>query len=420
MSAFQRVSTLPLLGCFAFSALVLNNDAFFLKIGAFNLSPFDALFLAMVAVKVARVAEPTAYGVPRQPVATLVVLHLLTLVFLLAVQTQHSGPAPGDVFRDFRTLFYFLTVPFLCYRDISTHANYMTIHKFLIWSGVGVAAYAIGEQVFLFSIANPVRNLRIGIWVIPFAVVSLLYFQEQLGMTRRRANLMMLFMLVALVFSLHRSQYLQLAVSVVLASLLGGRVNAMRKAVAAFVPALIGASLVFVAIGYADVLIDRLMSINDLDNDSSYGARLQELEGQILMFHQAPLLGYGAGARSWVMGENGFELSIFSHNSWMFYLVKFGLIGAFMIFLPSVLILLCSLLPRYRDPQHELHRRYLLSCLPIYLLIDPMSGGLAYAPKTAFVGFLLCYCLSLIHNAQRPAVYRALVPTINKGMPHHG
>ena len=43
---------------------------------------------------------------------------------------------------------------------------------------------------------------------------------------------------------------------------------------------------------------------------------------------------------------------------------------------------------------------YLLATAPIYIFVDSLSGGLAYAPKTAFTGFLLCYCLSLIRNAR--------------------
>jgi hypothetical protein len=48
-----------------------------------------------------------------------------------------------------------------------------------------------------------------------------------------------------------------------------------------------------------------------------------------------------------------------------------------------------------------MHRRYLISIVPVYILIDSMSGGLAYAPKTGLTGFLLCYCLSLLRNDVR-------------------
>ena len=65
-----------------------------------------------------------------------------------------------------------------------------------------------------------------------------------------------------------------------------------------------------------------------------------------------------------------------------------------MIMLPPLLILLLTLFRRYAHPGLELHRRYLLATAPIYIFIDSMSGGLAYAPKTAFTGFLLCYCSS--------------------------
>jgi O-antigen ligase len=207
-------------------------------------------------------------------------------------------------------------------------------------------------------------------------------------------------MLLALVFSLNRSQYLQLAISVFIAVLLGAGPEIRRRAVLVFAPAAVAGVLVFAAIGYLDVLTNRIFSVERLDEDSSYGARVQEMQGQMDFFAESPVFGKGAGFRSWVMGENGFELSTFAHNSWAFYLMKFGVVGTIMIMLPPVLILLLTLLRRYAHPGLELHRRYLLATAPIYIFIDSLSGGLAYAPKTAFTGFLLCYCLSLMRNAQ--------------------
>jgi hypothetical protein len=211
-----------------------------------------------------------------------------------------------------------------------------------------------------------------------------------------------MFMIVALVFSLNRSQYLQLAATVFIAVLLGARVGALRRATLLFAPAIVGGMLVFYAIGYLDVLEHRVLTVEELDDDSSYGARVQEYEGQMNQFRERPFFGHGAGYRFWVMGQDGFELGTFAHNSWAFYLMKFGLVGTIIIMGPCLLLMLMSLGRRYADPMLEMHRRYLIACVPIYIVIDSMSGGLAYAPKTALTGFLLTYCLSLLRN-YRPA-----------------
>jgi hypothetical protein len=145
-----------------------------------------------------------------------------------------------------------------------------------------------------------------------------------------------------------------------------------------------------------------VLTVEELDDDSSYGARVQEYEGQMNQFRERPFFGHGAGYRFWVMGQDGFELGTFAHNSWAFYLMKFGLVGTIIIMGPCLLLMLMSLGRRYADPMLEMHRRYLIACVPIYILIDSMSGGLAYAPKTALTGFLLTYCLSLLRN-YRPA-----------------
>jgi hypothetical protein len=400
MNPHRRLSTLHLLGLFAFTALALNDDRFILGVGSFKLSPFDFLFVAMLGVKALRLADPRAYALPRGLLGLLLGLQALSVVYLLLVSVDHPGIETGDVARDLRIVFYFLCTPFLCYKDIDSPHAYAVLQKYIVAACLAVATLMLLEQLQGFSVANPLRNVRLGVWAIPFGVVSLLYFRRTLNVSGPKAYALTVYMLLALVFSLNRSQYLQLAASVLIAVLLGAGPEIRRRAVLVFAPAAIAGVLVFASIGYLDVLTNRIFSVERLDEDSSYGARIQEMQGQMDSFAESPVFGKGAGFRSWVMGENGFELSTFAHNSWAFYLMKFGVVGTIMIMLPPLLILLLTLLRRYAHPGLELHRRYLLATAPIYIFIDSLSGGLAYAPKTAFTGFLLCYCLSLMRNAQ--------------------
>ncbi len=400
MRPHRRLSTLHLLGMFAFTALALNDDHFVLGVGSFKLSPFDVIFVAMLAVKALRLAEPSAYALPRGVLGMLLGIQTLSVIYLLLVSLDHPGIETGDVARDLRIVFYFLCTPFLCYKDIDSPAAYAVLQKYIVAACLAVATLMLLEQAQGFSVANPLRNVRLGVWAIPFGVVSLLYFRRTLNVSGPKAYALTVYMLLALVFSLNRSQYLQLAISVFIAVLLGAGPEIRRRAVLIFAPAAVAGVLVFASIGYLDVLANRIFSVERLDEDSSYGARIQEMQGQMDSFAESPVFGKGAGFRSWVMGENGFELSTFAHNSWAFYLMKFGIVGTIMIMLPPLLILLLTLLKRYAHPGLELHRRYLLATVPVYIFIDSLSGGLAYAPKTAFTGFLLCYCLSLMRNAQ--------------------
>ena len=400
MTTRRRLSTLHLLGLFVFTALALNDDRFIVGVGSFKLSPFDLLFVAMLAVKALRLVDPGAYALPRGALGVLLGIQGISVIYLLLVSMHHPGIETGDVARDLRIVFYFLCTPFLCYKDIDSPHAYAVLQKYIVAACLAVATLMLLEQAQGFSVANPLRNVRLGVWAIPMGVVSLLYFRRTLNVSGPKAYALTLYMVMALVFSLNRSQYLQLAVSVIIAVLLAGRADIRRRAVLIFAPAAIAGVLIFASIGYLDVLTNRIFSVERLDEDSSYGARVQEMEGQMDFFAESPVFGKGAGFRSWVMGENGFELSTFAHNSWAFYLMKFGVVGTTMIMLPPLLILLFSLFRRYAHPGLEMHRRYLLATAPIYIFIDSMSGGLAYAPKTAFTGFLLCYCLSLIRNAR--------------------
>lgn len=426
----RRLSTLHLLGLFVFTALALNDDRFIVGVGSFKLSPFDLLFVAMLGVKALRLAHPGAYALPRGPLGVLLGIQAISVIYLLVVSAHHPGIETGDVARDLRIVFYFLCTPFLCYKDIDSPHAYAILQKYIVAACLAVATLMLLEQATGFSVANPLRNVRLGVWAIPMGVVSLLYFRRTLNVSGPKAYALTLYMVMALVFSLNRSQYLQLAISVIIAVLLAGNADIRRRAIMIFAPAAVAGVLIFASIGYLDVLTQRIFSVERLDEDSSYGARVQEMEGQMQFFAESPVFGKGAGFRSWVMGENGFELSTFAHNSWAFYLMKFGVVGTIMIMLPPLLILLFSLFRRYAHPGLEMHRRYLLATAPIYIFIDSMSGGLAYAPKTAFTGFLLCYCLSLMRNAQimpvprqespapspRPDVVRRAPPT--RVIPH--
>ncbi|CAB3872506.1 O-antigen ligase family protein [Achromobacter mucicolens] len=406
----RRLSTLHLLGLFVFTALALNDDRFIVGVGSFKLSPFDLLFVAMLGVKALRLAHPGAYALPRGPLGVLLGIQAISVIYLLVVSAHHPGIETGDVARDLRIVFYFLCTPFLCYKDIDSPHAYAILQKYIVAACLAVATLMLLEQATGFSVANPLRNVRLGVWAIPMGVVSLLYFRRTLNVSGPKAYALTLYMVMALVFSLNRSQYLQLAISVVIAVLLAGNADIRRRAIMIFAPAAVAGVLIFASIGYLDVLTQRIFSVERLDEDSSYGARVQEMEGQMQFFAESPVFGKGAGFRSWVMGENGFELSTFAHNSWAFYLMKFGVVGTIMIMLPPLLILLFSLFRRYAHPGLEMHRRYLLATAPIYIFIDSMSGGLAYAPKTAFTGFLLCYCLSLMRNAQIMPVPRQESP----------
>ena len=430
MTTRRRLSTLHLLGLFVFTALALNDDRFIVGVGSFKLSPFDLLFVAMLGVKALRLADPGAYALPRGALGMLLGIQAISVIYLLLVSSHHPGIETGDVARDLRIVFYFLCTPFLCYKDIDSPHAYAILQKYIVAASLAVATLMLLEQATGFSVANPLRNVRLGVWAIPMGVVSLLYFRRTLNVSGPKAYMLTLYMVMALVFSLNRSQYLQLAISVIVAVLLAGSADIRRRAVMIFAPAAVAGVLIFASIGYLDVLTNRIFSVERLDEDSSYGARVQEMEGQMQFFAESPVFGKGAGFRSWVMGENGFELSTFAHNSWAFYLMKFGVVGTTMIMLPPLLILLFSLFRRYAHPGLEMHRRYLLATAPIYIFIDSMSGGLAYAPKTAFTGFLLCYCLSLMRNAQimpvprqeshapspRPDIVRRAPPT--RVIPH--
>ena len=215
----RHLSTPASAGPFAFTALALNDDSFILGVGSFKLSPFDVIFVAILVVKAMRLADPAA-ALPRGALGLLLGIQALSVAYLLLVSIDHPGIETGDVARDLRIVFYFLTTPLSLlqgHRHAACLCRAAEVHH---RSCLTVATLMLLQQLQGFSIANPVRNVRLGVWAIPLGVVSLLYFRRTLRISGPKAYALTLYMLLALVFSLNRSQYLQLAVSVLLAMML--------------------------------------------------------------------------------------------------------------------------------------------------------------------------------------------------------
>ena len=60
------------------------------------------------------------------------------------------------------------------------------LQTYIIAACLTVATLMLLQQLQGFSIANPVRNVRLGVWAIPLGVVSLLYFRRTLRISGPR------------------------------------------------------------------------------------------------------------------------------------------------------------------------------------------------------------------------------------------
>ena len=61
------------------------------------------------------------------------------------------------------------------------------MQTYIIAACLTVATLMLLQQLQGFSIANPVRNVRLGVWAIPLGVVSLLYFRRTLRISGPKA-----------------------------------------------------------------------------------------------------------------------------------------------------------------------------------------------------------------------------------------
>ena len=296
----RHLSTLHLLGLLPSRRWPANDDSFILGVGSFKLSPFDVIFVAILVVKAMRLADPAAYALPRGRYGPAAGHQALSVAYLLLVSIDHPASRPAT----WRATCASCSISDHALSLLQGHRHAACLcraaevhHRSLPDGGHADAAATIAGLQH----RQPVRNVRLGVWAIPLGVVSLLYFRRTLRISGPKAYALTLYMLLALVFSLNRSQYLQLAVSVLLAMMLASGSEARRRVVLIFAPAAVAGVLVFASIGYLDVLTNRIFSVERLDEDSSYGARVQEMQGQMDFFAQSPVFGKArdSAAGSW-------------------------------------------------------------------------------------------------------------------------
>ncbi len=214
-------------------------------------------------------------------------IQTLSVIYLLLVSLDHPGIETGDVARDLRIVFYFLCTPFLCYKDIDSPAAYAVLQKYIVAACLAVATLMLLEQAQGFSVANPLRNVRLGVWAIPFGVVSLLYFRRTLNVSGPKAYALTVYMLLAWCFRSTAASTCSWRSRSSSPCCWGAGPEIRRRAVLIFAPAAVAGVLVFASIGYLDVLTNRIFSVERLDEDSSYGARIQEMQGRWTLSRRA-------------------------------------------------------------------------------------------------------------------------------------
>jgi O-antigen ligase len=390
-----------LLGAFLMvGACAFYDDAFKIAIGSFTVSPYDFFFVVLciyflyfVFNKTRRITPPRYKNIKN--------ISLLGLAYVLIIPfVRRTDYAFSDVARDWRVVVYLVAVPLLMQSIVSTRADLDRFQICLRLAALFVVfRFLISFFEFRTSTFEAFRSATLGIWMLPFSIISVLLFEYRLKDPMMRVlNWVLVFASVlVVVLSLNRSQYLQLAASVLLIYAFGYlRRSASIKAFFFLMAIILLLIPLLSYIGYNKYFVERVSTFRGFQNEVSVGSRIEEANKQLEMFYESKILGKGPGYKSLVTGPTGWEESVFAHNSIVYYLVKFGIVGSLLILLSPVLIIISIFRAKISDSFLVAHKRFFLMAYLPYLAIDTFSAAWSFSQKALFSGMLLGYVCSIL------------------------
>lgn len=395
-----------LVGLTLVSIVTFYGDNFKIDVLGFTVSPFDFLilifFFFFFLTKAIQKNQGTRSGsvfIQGKIIKGVLFAGILYLIgFPILNNTDYPLP---DIIRDWRVVLYLILTPWVVKEAFSSKKDFELFRTFLLISGIAVSISFIILVFESYSMAiDPLRVSNLGFWVVPFSLVSLMMFNKESEPPFKKILywVTIVILLSAVVLSLNRGQYLQLVCSLILLGFLGQMER--RKITSVFI-VLIALSLIVIALAnftaYGYHIKTRLQTVSRIATDVSIASRIEELNMQMAAFWESPAFGKGPGFRSLTTSPNVWvwEESLFAHNSFAYYLMKFGIIGSVLILLNPVLILVAILSLKVRGEFLIKHKRLFLITYLAYLCFDFFSAAWSFAPKSLFSGILLGYGLSM-------------------------
>ena len=346
---------------------------------------------------------PHAHRIPRGVLIAAAALATVSIIGVIGGMKEDY--ALYDIVKDFRLALYLL-LSFWLFTLIPLKQHLGLLTWVLIVGGVAVAIQVLAafyQGYFVTGQLAAARAVWIPAQILTFAIFLLMAKRYRATGFFRRSLLYacVLLFLMAMLLSLTRSIWIQLAMTTCFLGLVGRRLRRVTLVV------LMLTVLTLSSVGLLAIVVEELpeelrtrieafSSFLRGEERGSLYSRFDEASAGMHKFYHSPVLGRGFGTtiESYDQASRRLIVTTFMHNSAVFYLLKLGIVGALAFFSFCALALFRALrVPA--DSELVTRARLLFSLLAGFMVTGNFSGNLNYAPFMILLGALFAQSVLL-------------------------
>jgi len=397
-----------------FTAGVYVTSWFELKIPfkGFLINPFDFLFMILIFSFFLRsMLDKTYTKVIKNNLFLLLVVTLFYAVFS-GILGMINGNKLADILKDFRIFYLFLSMVYFSTFFFKSTNDVVLFGKVIIAIGIFISFEQIGYFIIHLNVANVwlTRNIAIPAQIIPFALAYLYCFRNNLGnpIINKFWIIIAALFLLAITVSFTRSIYLQTLFTLFLAVLMSSKtpVSSIFKMIISltlFAIILGPISKAFLGVNINEGVFRRLSLFFTNSKDLALQHRFSESVYAFKMFLSHPIIGTGLGTRLIFLNPEiqKMEQTLYLENSFLWYLVKSGIIGALLIFWFYFKSFRSIFKFNSQDSFYKKYRAFYFSSMFSFVFIHSFSGNLSYAPFLIFLGLMVGQSISIYYSENK-------------------
>ncbi|MCX5701465.1 MAG: O-antigen ligase family protein [Candidatus Omnitrophica bacterium] len=382
----------------------------------FLINPYDLVFITLIFSFYLRSMIDKTYF--RVKIKNLFFLLVITLFY--AIVSGFLGARNGnklvDILRDFRIFFFFLSMVYISTFFFKSMRDIVLFGKVLIAIGILISIEQFGYFLVHLNVAHvsETRNITIQAQIIPFSLAYLYCFRNsfKFSILNKFWFLVVFLYLFAISISFTRSIYVQTLLTLFSVIVMSSKtpVSSILKMIASLTFFVIVSGSISKFLWQADInqgAIQRLSLFFAGSKDVAVQYRLSEFSYAFKMFLSHPIFGTGLGSRIIFLKPKSqeMEVALFLHNSFLWFLVKSGVVGTLLIlwFYLKSFINIFKIISR--DVFFKKYRAFYLSSMLPFVLINSFSGNLSYAPFLIFLGVMIGQSMSVYYLEKKVAYH---------------
>jgi hypothetical protein len=387
------------------AASISNYEEVAINFG-FLIYPYDLAVIWLLFVGLTH-ARTSILASPR----SIVFLALTISSTVVGVIVGISFGAPmSDIVRDARTVLYLLLV-FYIFINLGYRENVIAgIEDGIVASAFAVALIFNYEFITKSDGGEYFRSARLALWILPAAVGLVLVGRPSkfssihrfISSSKTRRFCFVAMITFTILLSQTRGLYVYLVALTAVAVILSSEKKPFSQFIQALCIGSVALGIIYVfSPSLWQLIADRASTIFGLSNDLGTLTRIRETEKQAAELEGRWLTGIGFGVRVEGMDVDGtWQLGLFSHNSFLYWVLRVGLVNSVLLAVSMWAIVLGSW-DSCKGGPHRAKATFAVAVLILYWFLEGFSAGLSYTPKCIYIAIMSGYALHVSGRERR-------------------